>query len=69
MKDAEKEERVRKLTVHPQVLIKREEANLGSDPAHNGSADGKQDQHAVDAENQTGTSRNPHGEFERIQTC
>lgn len=66
MKDAEKEERVRKLAMHPQILVKREETNLGSDPAHNGSADGKQDQHAVDAENQTGTSRNPHGEFERV---
>lgn len=68
MEDAEKEQRVGNLAVHPQVLIKREETNLRSDPAHNGSADGKQDQHAVDAEDQTGTSRDPYGEFERVQT-
>lgn len=55
--------------MHPQILIKGEEADLGSDPSHNGSADGEQDEHAVDAEHQTSTSRNPHRVFQRVKTC
>lgn len=69
MADAEEEQRVGKLAVHPQILIKGQEAYLGSDPAHNGSADGEQDEHAVDAENQTSTSRDPHRVFQCVKTC
>lgn len=69
MEDAEEEKRVGKLAMHPQILIEGEEADLGPNPAHNGSADGKQDEHAVDTEHQTSTSRNPYGEFQRVKAC
>lgn len=54
--------------MHPQVLIKRDEANLGSQPTHYRAADRQENEHSIDAEYQTSTSRNPDGEFEGVQT-
>lgn len=45
--------------MQPKVLVERQEAELGTDPSHNRSADGEQDEHAVDAQDETGTSGDP----------
>lgn len=51
VKAGEEKHGIGELAVHPQVLIEREEANLGSNPSHNGSAYGEENKHAVDTEN------------------
>lgn len=48
--------------MEPEILIERQEANLGSKPAHDSAANRKKDKHSVNAENQTSTSRDPDGE-------
>lgn len=49
--DGEQQHGVGELAVHPDVLVERDEADLGAEKAHDGSADGEQDEHAVDAQN------------------
>lgn len=66
VENGEEENRVGELAMHPEILIEREEANLGSQPAHNSATDGEEDEHAVDAENKTGTSGDPYREFEGV---
>lgn len=51
----------------PQILVEREESKLGSKPAHQCAANRKKNKHSVNAKHQTGTSRNPDGEFQGIQ--
>lgn len=59
--------RVGELPVHPDVLVKRQKSDLWPNEAHDGSADRKQNEHAVDAQNQTGASRYPDRVFERVE--
>lgn len=61
MDNTEEKHRVRKLPVHPDVLIERDEPDLWSDEAHDGPADGQQNEHAIDAQDQSGSSRQPYG--------
>lgn len=68
VEDGEHQHGVCQLSVKPEVLVERQEANLGSDPSHDGSADGEQDEHAIDTEDQTSTSRNPDGKLQGVQT-
>src|SRR5262245_6295350 len=66
--DGEEEHGVGELAMHPQVLVEGQEADLGPQPAHDGAADGEQDEHGVDAEDKTGTSGDPDGECEGVET-
>jgi hypothetical protein len=59
MEGGEEEDGVCELAMHPQVLVEREESNLGSNPSHNSSADREKDQHAVNAQNETGATGDP----------
>lgn len=59
VEDGEEEDGVCELAMHPQVLVEREESNLGSNPSHDSSADREKDQHAVDAQNETGATGDP----------
>ena len=53
--DAGKEKhRVGNLPVEPDVLIKRQPPYLGADPAHDGTADGEEDEGSVDAQHEAG---------------
>lgn len=45
------EHRIGKLSVHPDVLVKRYKPDLRPNEPHDGSADGEQNEHAVDAQN------------------
>jgi hypothetical protein len=54
--DGEQQHRIGELPVHPDVFIKWDESDFGSDEPHNGSADGEQNKHPVHTQNQTGTS-------------
>lgn len=60
VQDAVKKKSVSELTVHPEIFVERDEANLRADPSHDCSADGEQDQHSVDAKHETGASRDPY---------
>jgi hypothetical protein len=51
VKTGEEKHGVGELTMHPQVLVEWDEADLGSNPSHNGSAYREENKHAVDAEN------------------
>ena len=46
----EQQHRVGELSVHPYVLIERDEPDLGPEEPHDGPADGEQDEHPVDAQ-------------------
>ena len=48
--NGEEKHSVCELTVHPDILVERNEPDLWPDEAHDGSADGKQDEHAIDAQ-------------------
>jgi hypothetical protein len=50
VKTGKKQDGVGELSMHPEILVERDEANLGSDPAHNGSAYREENKHAVHAE-------------------
>ena len=67
MRNGEEEHSVCELPMEPDVLIERKEAKLGSNPSHDRSAHGKEDKHAIDGENQTGTSRYPDGKGQHVQ--
>jgi hypothetical protein len=54
--DAEQQHRIGELSVHPDVLVERKKPDLGPDEAHDGPADRKQDEHAVNAQDQASTS-------------
>lgn len=57
--DGEEKHSICQLSVHPDVLIERKEPNGRSDPFHDGPAHRQQDQHTIDAQYQTGTTRAP----------
>lgn len=59
--NGEKHHGVGELSVHPEVLVEREEPDLWPNKPHNCPADREQDEHPVDAQNQAGTSGYPHG--------
>jgi hypothetical protein len=52
----------------PEVLVQGQEPELRSEPSHYRPAYGEQNKHAIDAENQSGASRNPHRVLQRVQT-
>jgi hypothetical protein len=54
--------------MHPKVLIERQETQFGPNKSHDGTADGKQNEHAIHAEDQTGTSRDPYRVLKSVQT-
>ena len=54
--NGEEQHGICQLSVHPDVLVEREESDRGADPFHNRPADGQQDEHAIDAQYQSGTS-------------
>ena len=60
MKDGEKKQRICQLPMHPEIFVERQEPQLGSQPAHYGAADGKQDQHAVNGQNEPSATRDPN---------
>ena len=56
----EHEHSICELSVNPDVFVEGKETNLGSYPSHNGTADRQQDEHAIDTEDETGTSGDPY---------
>lgn len=56
VQNCEAQHRVRQLPVKPKVLVEGKEAEFGPKPSHDGSANGKQDKHPVNTENQPSTS-------------
>lgn len=58
--NAEYQESVGELSVQPDVFIERQESNLGADPSHNRAANREEDEHTVDAQDETSTARNPN---------
>jgi len=68
MNNGEEQQRICELPVHPDVLIKRDKPNLGPDEAHDCPADRQQDEHAIDAQNQTSSSRHPYGILQCVET-
>ncbi len=66
--NGEQEHRICELPVHPNVLIERKEPDFGPDEAHNRSADGQQDEHAIDTQDQTGSSRYPDRVLQCVET-
>lgn len=69
VEDGEEQHGISQLPVEPNVLVQREPSDLRSNPSDDGAADGKQDEHTINAEDQACTSRNPDGELECVQWC
>jgi hypothetical protein len=67
VQDGEEEHRVCKLPMHPQVFIEWQESQLRSNDAHDGTTDGKKDEHTVYTQDETSTTRDPNGELKGIQ--
>ena len=64
--NGEKEHGVRDLTVKPEVLVQRQKPDLRPDRPHKRAAYRQQDERAVESEDETGTSGEPHGPFQRV---
>lgn len=64
---AEAEKGVDQLAVHPEILVQGQEADLGPYPAHEGPADGQEDQHAIDGKDESGSPRDPYGVSEGVE--
>jgi hypothetical protein len=60
VKDGEKQHSVSDLSVEPLGLVEWEPSRLGSEPTEDVSAHRHDDDHSVDTQNQTGTSRDPY---------
>ena len=67
MNDGKKEHGVGELAVEPQVLVERQPAHFGPDPAHDGAAHGQEDEHGVDAEDEAGAARDPDRIPQRVE--
>ncbi len=63
--DGEQQHRVRELSMHPEILVERDELDLGTNPSHDCPADRQEDEHAIAAKDETGTSRQP----DRVLQC
>ena len=68
MRDSEDEQGIGELAMEPQVLVERQETKLWPDNADKRPADREENEHAIDRQNKTGTSGNPHGVLERVET-
>jgi hypothetical protein len=66
--NGEEQHRVRDLTMKPEVLIQRQEPQLGPKPSHECPAYWEQDEQPVETQYQTRTTRNPDGELKRVET-
>ena len=64
--DGEQQHRVGELSVHPEILVERDELDLGTNPSHDCPADRQEDEHAIAAEDETGASRQPDGVLQCI---
>lgn len=67
MDDGEEQRGIGELAVHPKVLVKRKPPDLGTDPSHYRPADGEENEHAVNAQHQPSTTRNPHRVLEQVE--
>jgi hypothetical protein len=67
VQNGEKEHSIGDLSVEPLVLVKWEPSSLGAKPSENVPAHGHDDNHCVDTEDQTSTTRNPHGELKTVK--
>jgi hypothetical protein len=67
VQDGKEKHGVCDLFVEPLVLVERRPSSLWSKPSEDVSAHGHNDNHSVDRQNQTSTSRYPHGELESIK--
>jgi len=59
MDDGEEEHAVGDLSMEPDGLVKRQPSDLGPDHSQDVPAHGHDNDHSVDREHQTSTSRNP----------
>lgn len=67
VKDGEDQHGVGDLSVEPHRLVEREPPRLGPQPSENVSAHGHDDDHGVNGQDQTGTSRYPYGELKGVK--
>lgn len=68
VEERKEQQGVGELAMEPQVLVEGEETKLWADNADERTADREENKHAIDGQNKTGTTGNPHGEFERVKT-
>ena len=67
MDDGEEQQHVRCLSMKPQILVEREEANFGSKPCDEVSTDCQHDEEAVHRKHKPCAPRRPYAVFESIQ--
>lgn len=67
--DGEQQDRVGQLSVHPEVFVQGNESEFRTDPSHDSSTDRKKNEHAVNTQDKTCTSRHPDGVLECVQAC
>lgn len=65
--DCPEEHRVGDLAVKVLCFVERQPSHLGAKPGHDGPAHGKQDEAAVEGQDEGGASGDPDGEVEDVQ--
>lgn len=68
MGNGEEQHGICDLTMEPEVLIQRQEPDLGSKPSHQCPTYWEQYEQPVETQYQPGTTRNPDGELEAVET-
>jgi hypothetical protein len=66
--NGEEKHGIGELAMEPEVLVEGQETKLRPDNTDERPADRAENKRAIDRQDETGTSGNPHGEFERVET-
>lgn len=66
--NCEEQHRICDLTMEPEVLVQRQEPDLGPKPPHQCPTYWEQNEQPVETQHQTSTTRNPDGELEPVET-
>lgn len=59
--------RVGELAMEPQILVEGKEPKLWANNTDERPADREKNEHAIDSQDETGTTGNPDGVFERVK--